>query len=111
MSAGVGLVELCSKGFMSLVLRLMSQSPTSCSLQCIGLECLFLLVGGPSLEVGPLASGSKTTLPGPMGAVTVTTLHSIFCRNQESENVRFIAQAVSCILDNYNLQLSATQRK
>lgn len=111
MSTEIGLVGLCEKGFLSLVLRLMYQSPTSCCLQCIGLECLFLLVGGATLDKGFLASGTKPTLPDPVGILAMTTLHSIFSRNQESESVRSIVQAVRCVVDNYNLQMSTTQKK
>ena len=99
-STEVGLVELCRKGFFSLVLILMHQSPTSCCLQCIGLECLFLLVGGATLDKGFLASGTKPTLPDSMDILATA-----------SESVKSIVQAVRCVVDNYNLQMSTTRRK
>ena len=109
--AGTTLVEFSGKGFVSLVLRLMHQSPTSCSLQCVGLECLYLLVGGASLDREFLNSGTKPTLADPVGTLAMVALYASFCRGDESESVRGIAQAVCCVLDNYNLQMSATQKK
>ena len=104
-------LELSGKGFISLVLRLMQQSPASCSLQCMALECLYLLVGGAALDRGFLNSGTRPTLPDPVGTLGMVALYTVFCQGEEGESVRGVAQAVQCVLDNYNLQMSATQKK
>ena len=119
LKAGLGVIasdsvrqECCVTGFFGLFLKLMKVDLKSCTLQCIGLECFFHLLGGfgfdPSLPVPPNETRSEA-VSGASKSLIMATLASL--ATAPECGMQTVAEAVACVVENYNLSMNTATRK
>ena len=106
--------ECCVTGFFTLFLKLMHVNRESCSLQCIGLECFFKLMGGFGIHDSLPNPGNSGVKGGPLSDSTksliITTLLSLASAT-EYGGLKAVVDALRCIVDYYNLKMNALVRK
>ena len=108
--------ECCVMGFFTLFLKLMHVNPESCTLQCAGMECFFKLMGGFGIHdsLPNPTPGSSGTRAGPLTDSTksliITTLLSLASAT-EYGGLKAVADALRCIVDQYNLKMNALLKK
>ena len=106
-------IECCISGLFGLILKLMHKQSKSVTVQNLGLTCFFSLMGGGTLtdnfpfassEIGPadLSSSARSTI-----LATILSLES----NRECGGLKTIVDGLECVADNYNLEMSSSQKK
>ena len=104
----------CTSGVFNQFLRLMKISPTSCKLQCVGIDCFFHLIGGFSIFVSvPHPQSGRKTVGGVSEAtksIVIGTLESLVTEG-EFGGMRTIVLALSTIVNCYNLEMGPMEKK
>ena len=105
----------CTSGLFNQFLRLVKMSPTSCKLQCVGVDCFFHLMGGFSIfaSVPHPQSGRKTVggVSEATKAIVIGTLESLVTSDGEEGGLRVIVSALATIVDCYNMEMGPIEKK
>ena len=107
--------ELCVTGLFSLILRLMHVEPSSCILQCAGLECFFTLMGSFSIHQSlprpnPERERKQDLLSEQTQTLIIATVLSL-SSSTEYGGLKAIVDAMFVIWEQYNLGMNATQKR
>ena len=104
----------CTSGLFNQFLRIMKISPTSCKLQCVGIDCFFHLMGGFSIFVSvPHPQSGRKTVGGVSEAtksIVIGTLESLVTEG-ENGGIRAIVSALSTVINCYNLEMGPIEKK
>lgn len=102
----------CTSGLFNQFLQLMKTSPTSCKLQCVGIDCFFHLMGGFSIFVSvPHPQSGRKTVGGVSEAtksVVIGTLESLVT---EGEGMKALVSALATVINCYNLEMGPIEKK
>ena len=107
--------ELCVTGLFGLILRLMHVEPSSCILQCAGLECFFTLMGSFSIHQSlprpnPERERKQELLSEQTQTLIIATVLSL-SSSTEYGGLKAIVDAMFVIWEQYNLGMNATQKR
>ena len=106
-------IECCFAGLFGLILKLMHKESKSVTVQNLGFDCFFSLMGGGTLadnfplhpaDVQP-AGLSRST----QSTILATILSLVSAR--ESGGLKTMVDGLGCVADNYNLEMTSTQKK
>ena len=101
----------CTGGLFNQFLLFMKLSPTSCKLQCVGVDCFFHLMGGFSIFASvPHPQSGRKTVGGVSEAtksIVIGTLESLVTDG----GMKTIVSALSTIINCYNLEMGPIERK
>ena len=104
--------EACLQGFFGTVLKLMRVQPTSCTLQAVGLEAFFKLLGtyaiDPTLPLPPTQMRPEEMTEQTRSAV-ITTLVSLGTA-PEHGGLQYLVEAVNLVVTQYYTDMSSTQK-
>lgn len=105
--------ECCISGFFTLFLKLMHIAPTSCMLQCWGLDCFFQLMGGfgvhDTLPLPPNESRPEPMSDSTRSLILATVLS--LASATEYGGLKSIVDAILCIVEYYHTQMGAGHKK
>ena len=125
------IIECCSSGLFSLILRLMHVQLSSCYLQSLGLQCIFLLMGGKtndpdthSYPFSPLVTLPYAPLPfftskDPLALderkstarSVILVIANSLATTDGSCGIRVIVDAIQCISQHYTPKMSSLRHK
>ena len=101
------------QGFLSTVLKLMKVEPTSCTLQAIGLESFFKLLGDyaidPTLPLPPTKDQKYELSDGARSAI-VTTMVSLGSAPEHC-GLHYLVEAIQLVVTQYYTDMSANQKR
>ena len=114
----------CSGGLFNEFLRLMNVCPKSCKLQCVGVDCMFHLMGGFSIfaSIPHPQSGRKAVggVSEATKAMVIGTLESLVTggeggwmegEGEKGGGMRTLVTALSTIVNCYNLEMGPIEKK
>lgn len=101
------------QGFFGTVLKLMRVEPTSCTLQAVGLESFFKLLGcysiDPTLPLPPTQSRPDPMTDQTRSAI-VTTLVSLGTA-PEHGGLQYLVDAINVVVTQYYTDMSSNQKR
>lgn len=105
--------EACMQGFCGTVLKLMSVEPRSCTLQAVGLEAFFRLLGSYSIDP-TLPLPPTQARPDPMTEQTrsaiMTTVVSLGTA-PEHGGLQYLVDAINVVVTQYYTDMSSNQKR
>ena len=105
--------EACMQGFFATVIKLMNVESTSCTLQAVGLETFYKLMGCYSID--PTHPHPPTqSRPAPMSdqarSGILTTLVSLGTASEHG-GLQYIVEAVNLVVNHYYTDMSSNQKR
>lgn len=99
-------------GVFSLILRLMSSKPTSARLQGLGLECFFKIMGGYAFDESLPVYSVDTTFSEMTNAIRSLVKVTMLSLEEAKEygGLKTLVNAVSCVVDQYNLEMTTEEK-
>ena len=106
-------LDACMQGFLSTVLKLMKVEPTSCTLQAVGLESFFKLLGDyaidPTLPLPPTKT-RKYELSEQARSAIVTTMVSLGSAPDHC-GLHYLVEAIQLVVTQYYTDMSTSQKR
>ena len=105
----------CSSGLFMEFLRIMNVCPLSCKLQCVGIDCIFHLMGGFSIFASiPHPQSGRKTVGGVSEAtksIVIGTLESLVTEGEGEGGMKILIFALNTIINCYNLEMGPIEKK
>lgn len=107
-------LECCISGLFSFILRLMRIERKSFTLQCIGLECFFHLIGGFGIDSSLLHLCTSEKKPEIVSdgtkSIIVTTLCSM-ASGPDNACLKVLVDGIECVAEYYYTRLTHIQKR
>ena len=106
--------ECCVSGLFSFILRLMQIEKTSFTLQCIGIECFFHLVGGFGIDSSLIHLDQSEKKPELVSSATKNVIVTMLCSLAsvpEGGGLKALVDGIKCVAECFHTRLPGTQKR